>query len=91
MITVYKVSLFFSIIFIFIGILFKIMHWPWADSIRDIGYLIGLIFGSIGIYKIYQSKNLTKTNKVLWSFGLIFFGWIVGIIFYKKVIKPNNI
>lgn len=51
-----------SAIFICIGILFKVMHWPWASISLVIGFFF-LIFGFLPLF-FYQKYKLSFTRNI---------------------------
>jgi hypothetical protein len=87
---IYKLNLFFCILFISIGGFLKIMHWQWSDIIY-LGYLFGIIITIIALFKLYKSQKLSLSAKLLWGLGIMFLGWIFHVIFYYKKLKPNKL
>ncbi|MFL9836083.1 hypothetical protein ABS768_01145 [Flavobacterium sp. ST-75] len=51
-----------STLFICIGILFKVMHWPWASISLVIGFFF-LIFGFLPLF-FYQKYKLSFTRNI---------------------------
>ncbi|MCX6232097.1 MAG: hypothetical protein NTZ33_11190 [Bacteroidetes bacterium] len=87
--TWFKISLFISFAVTICAVLFKIMHWPYADILFTTGTLISLIYIMIALTDIYQTENKTIIEKLLWLLGFIFLSFIAGFIYYFIVIKPK--
>ncbi|KGO83452.1 hypothetical protein Q763_02480 [Flavobacterium beibuense F44-8] len=51
-----------SAIFICIGILFKVMHWPWASISLVVGFFF-LIFGFLPLF-FYQKYKLSFARNI---------------------------
>ncbi len=90
MIKIYKLSLIISLIITIIGAMFKIMHWPGASVLLTIGLLTSLIYILIALFTIYQTKNKTMIEKLLWLIGFVCFSWIVGLIYYYTELKQKR-
>ena len=55
----------FSAIALCFGVLFKIMHWPWANNLMNVGgFILILVFLPLYIYNSFKNKQL-KTGTIV--------------------------
>lgn len=84
-------SFFVAIFFIIIGAWIKILHKPFADSFLIFGLIAQLFFIIIALKEIYTSIKISKSEKVMWTFGFIFLNTICGFVYLfsarKRVIN----
>ena len=82
MIKLYKTSLILSIIFIIIGAIFKIQHYPGGGTLLTTGITISAIYMTIGIYTLYKNKGLSNIQKLSWIICFFLFSWLTGVTYY---------
>lgn len=87
---IYKISLILTIIILLISAQFKISHWPGGNLMGQIGLSISLIFILIAFFDIFKRETIKPFVKIIWILGFIILNWIVGIIYYKRVIKKAS-
>ena len=85
----YKISLIISLSIIIVGIIFKILHFPYAEAILLIGQILGLLYTIIGLVCIYKSADISIYEKIFWTIGFIIFSLGFGLYYYFKEIKPK--
>lgn len=85
----FKVSLIISVPVTIVGALFKLMHWPGASILLQIGLLCILVYTAIALYLIFRSRK-PIIEKFLWLIGIVCFGLIAGIIFYFIEIPKHS-
>ena len=89
-----KTSLISSIVFVLVGSLFKIMHYPNADILLIMGLICSLILIITGIYEVRTSKRISGSEKTMWTIGFLFMSGIVGIVYVlsgRKRIAPLKV
>jgi len=77
----FKALFAFSVIITIIGAFFKIQHWPNAQTLLVIGILSTIGYIIRGIYEVQTCAKLPKSEKIMWTVGFIFFGFITGIVY----------
>lgn len=87
----FKVLFFSSVAITLTGALLKIMHLEYAQPLLIIGILLTLGYIVFGITEVINSKNIDKSEKIMWIVGFIFFGFITSIVYLvsgrKRVLK----
>jgi len=71
----------------FIGAIFKIQHYPGAESLLIAALLEQLIFALCCLYEIKKSKKTSNGEIFLWAIGLIAATTPVGLIYLLSVRK----
>lgn len=61
-----------------LGALFKIMHWPWANEMLILAFLVTLI---LFVILFYDMMTFPIKKKPLWILGLIVSPLIIGLIY----------
>ena len=69
------------------GALGKIQHWNNAPGIMFIGLLFCAVFSVLALLEIHQSTKINFKQKILWTFGFIFFIGIAGFYYLLKARK----
>ncbi len=72
------VFFYLGLLFLTIGTLFKIQHWPYGRLCQSAGVLSEIIFFIMAILEIFNSKKATSRAKI--AFVLIYA--ILPIVFY---------
>lgn len=90
----FKVSFYVSFIITIIGTFFKLYHWDEASSIMAIGLLTSIYFIVISIFEVANSDKISRNEKSMWVFGLIFITPLAGFIYIlsarKRIIKNSK-
>ena len=81
------VSFALSFIVSIIGAMFKIMHWPGATALLIFGMLCFVVFVVTALTEVYNSKNINRSEKVMWTFGFLFFNTIAGLVYLLSARK----
>ena len=89
-VTAFKVSLIMTIVFIFLGIFFKISHYPYGDFLVSIGVFASLVFVILGLIDVFKNNSSKAHEKIMWTIGLLFLSWIAGLLYYPKFKKRNQ-
>ena len=82
-----KQNHFLSILFILsvcmgiLGAYCKVMHWHAAESILITALGIWIVFILISLMEIISSTRIEKSEKIMWSFGMVMMSGIVGVIY----------
>ena len=89
-----KVSFYVAFIITIIGTFFKIYHWNEASAIMAIGLLTSTCFIIFSILEVANSDKISRNEKSMWVFGLIFITPLVGFIYIlsarKRIIIKNS-
>ena len=64
-----------------VGAFFKIMHWPGSDSILLSAAGIWIVFILLALLEIISSTHIKKSEKIMWSFGMVLMSGIVGVVY----------
>lgn len=83
----YFPSLIISIIFTFIGAIFKIQHYPGASLLLLGAILIALIYVFLGIRNVWSKTDKNLVEKIMWTIGFLLFSWITGLAYYITEVK----
>ncbi|NPA37264.1 MAG: hypothetical protein GXO47_10495 [Chlorobi bacterium] len=84
---IYTISLFSSIILIYAGVFFKIMHYPFSDILLLSGLIFTALFIGIAFFNIINDYRKAASEKILWYTGFIIFPAFAGILYYLREIK----
>ena len=76
-----KISFCISLIGITAGTVLKIMHSTFAELLLQISISSYLLFAVLTLYEVLQSNRIEKTEKIMWTIGILFLGSLVGIIY----------
>ena len=83
-----------SIVLVTLGALFKIMHYPYSQTLMIIGLLSMLVFWFLTLSEIISSTRIPGSEKFMWIIGLIFCGSIAGLVYLlsgrSRIIINNN-
>jgi hypothetical protein len=85
----YKTFLILSALITVIGALFKIQHWPAGSLLISVGLLLCLVYIIIALIQLFESKEKSLLEKLLWLIGFIALTWIAGIVYYFVEIKKQ--
>jgi hypothetical protein len=80
-----------SIILSFIGFFMSFNNRDGADILIITGLISTLIFLGIAIYEILNSSLLSKSEKIMWTIGIIVLssvGGLIYLLFLRKRIDP---
>ena len=83
-VTVFRLSLIFTIILNLLGAYFKISHYPGGTTILSISLISSLVFVFLGLTDMFKNENYKTLEKVMWTIGFIFLSWITGLLYYSK-------
>ena len=64
-----------------IGAYLKIIHAPAAETILIIGIITSLFFIAIAIYEVNTSHRIDRSEKVMWTIGLLLMSSITGLVY----------
>lgn len=88
------ISFIVSIVTIFIGAMFKIMHYANADALLIIGIASWLVLVITALYEIQNSTRINRTEKLMWTVGFILAAGVAAIIYLsigrQKIIKEQS-
>jgi|GEM_PF-2402549 len=84
--TVFTIAYILSFIFLIIGLLFKIQHWPYGSNILLIGLVVTLVYIFTGIMMVSSNPNMNNPEKAVWVLGFIALSAFAGLLFL--VSKP---
>lgn len=76
-----KVSFFIWFVCMIIGAALKIMHYSYGGFLLNVSIACYFIFAALAIYEVLQSDRIEKTEKIMWTIGILFLGSIIGIIY----------
>ena len=76
-----KVSFFIWFVGMLIGAVLKIMHYSYAGFLLNVSVAFYFVFECFVIYEVLQSNRIERTEKIMWTIGIIFFGVITGILY----------
>ncbi|MBL7473200.1 hypothetical protein [Robertkochia sediminum] len=82
-------SLILSLVFTLIATLMKILHWAGAPFVLDLAFVFILVYIALGLKDTWGETKMRTGSKIWWSIGIVFFGWIFGFIYYKRVYLPR--
>lgn len=91
--TTLKISFILGFICSLIGAYMKFTHVNGAATWLITGVLSTLIFIVTAIYEIRTSNKIDNTEKLIWTFALIFFSGIAGFVYFffdRKRIAANR-
>ncbi len=77
----FKMFFIIATIILVIGALFRIEHRQYSEPILIMGILLNLSYIIIGIIEVNSSYKIDKSEKIMWTVGFIFFGFITSIIY----------
>ncbi|MDN3676317.1 hypothetical protein QWY90_03215 [Flavobacterium paronense] len=70
-----------------IAALLKINHIDYANTLLVVGLLLLTTFMILAIIEVTNSNKIDSSEKLLWVFGFLFFGTIVGFIYLLSARK----
>lgn len=70
-----------SLLVIFIGAFFKIMHLTGGQIFIVASVILSIIWIVIGLYEIHGSKQISRREKIMWTVGFILFGAFTGLVY----------
>jgi hypothetical protein len=77
-----------------LAVLLKALNKPGADMLFIACIITAIIYTVIGLYEIYHSVNIDKTEKIMWTVGFIFVGTITGILYLvngrHRILRENQ-
>lgn len=77
----FKTFFLISLVVTLIGAFYKILHWGYAQPILIIGLLFTLLYMTVGIIEVTNSSKIDKSEKIMWTVGFTFFGFITAIVY----------
>jgi hypothetical protein len=66
------------------GIVFKTQHYQGGKVMLALGLLLSISYIIIGLREIYKSKNLTESQKTIWTIGFILISPLTGLFYLLK-------
>lgn len=90
--TIVKISFVLGLILSLAGAYMKFTHLNGAGPWLITGILSTFIFIISAIYEIRTSNKIDNTEKTIWTFALIFFSGIAGLVYFlfdRKRIAAN--
>ena len=89
-----RVSFFIWFVGMLIGAVLKIMYYSYAGFLLNTSIAFYLIFACLVIFEVLQSNRIERTEKIMWTIGMLFFGSITGIVYLvsgrKRIINTNR-
>ncbi len=76
-----------SVPLVILGVLLKVMHWPYGNAILQGGFIVAIIITALAAYEIWQS-DIARNEKILWTV-LILFGSTFGVIAYTLSVRKQ--
>lgn len=70
------------IVFLILAVYTKMIHNSQAQNFLIMGVIAWLVFTGFALLEVNTSKKINGPEKRRWTLGLIFFGGIVGIIYF---------
>lgn len=70
-----------------IAALLKINHFEYANALLAAGLLLLAVFMILAVIEVTNSNKIDSSEKLLWVFGFLFFGTIVGFIYLLSARK----
>jgi uncharacterized membrane protein YfcA len=70
-----------SIVITFIGVFSKIKYIEHGQLILIIGVLLTLAYMILGIKEVNKSTRIKDSEKIMWTVGFIFFGFVTGLVY----------
>ena len=86
----YRIFLNFSLAFLMIGFLFRIMHWQGGSAFISIAYVLSIVYVVIGVVETFQDEQKEMLEKGAWLIGFLFLTPITGIVYYFTEIKKKS-
>lgn len=87
-----RVSFFIWFVGMLIGAVLKIMHYSYGGFLLNVSMAFYLVFACMVIYEVLQSDKIERSEKIMWTIGMLFFGAIAGIFYLlvgrKNVVNP---
>src|SRR6187431_1055219 len=77
----FKTVFLISILLIIAGSSMKALHKPGADIFMIATIITTIIYAIVGIYEVYHSTKIGRTEKIMWTVGFIFLSMITGIVY----------
>ena len=79
----------YALLFI-VGVIFRIMHLPYAEVFLSLTFFSAVFFIALAIKEISQSDKIDTSEKVMWLVALLFLGLLGAALYYfsgrKKII-----
>lgn len=77
-----------------IGAILKSMHYKFASPFLIIGLILTLGYIFLGIVEVQQSKRIAASEKLMWTIGFLFFGFLTGLLYLingqKRVMNSSS-
>lgn len=74
-------SFFAGIILTIIGAYFKVTHTGDGETWLIVSFISWAIFVIASIYEVASSRTIGRSEKLLWTFGLILLSGVTGIVY----------
>ena len=83
-----------GVILTMVGGFLKIIRLPGLDPFLIFGMILMLVFVILAVWEVNTSARINRSEKLMWTLGLIFMGGIVGIVYLlsarKRIIASNT-
>lgn len=87
-------SFFLYAISFFVGVIFKIMHLPYAGLFLTLTFFSAVYFIAMAIKEFSQSDKMDTSEKVMWVVALLFLGLLGAALYYfsgrKKITRAAS-
>lgn len=74
--------------------LLKIQHWPWANEITIISWIIYYVFVVAAILELYGSEHVKSRKRIIWMILLLVPIYLAGVVYMlavrKKMLYPKS-
>lgn len=92
--TVLKSAFVVAYICLIIGLVGKVLHFPYSEIILIIAIVAGITYAAIALMEIWPSKQIETTEKLMWTTGFIFLNGITGLLYLfngrKRILKSPH-
>jgi ABC-type amino acid transport system permease subunit len=80
----YKIVFLFAFLFVALGGLMKVNHWEGGPTLLLVGVIAYAVSIAFSVYEVNTSQKLSRQEKILWTFALLFLGIPVWMFYYFK-------
>lgn len=77
-------TLLLSLLLTLLASVMKVLHWAGAPLVLDLAFVLLIVYTVLGLSDLWRNKNKKTSEKLLWTFGFLFFLWFSGLLYYKK-------
>ena len=89
-----KISFFIWFVGMLIAAVLKIMHYSYGEFLLNVSMAFYLVFTCMVIYEVLKSDKIERSEKIMWTIGMLFLGAIAGILYLlvarKRIVNPER-